>query len=74
MTYRDKNNNSLLSTASNDIIKQCSQANFGLYDVLPMGISKDMGEACDKFFKSRNIKYGSSWFYGFTKEKKERKR
>ena len=46
-----------------EIIKQSSQGNFGMYDVLPANIARTVSEACDRFFKSRNIRYGSPWYH-----------
>jgi hypothetical protein len=70
MTYRDKENDSLIAAASKDTIKQCPQNNFGLYDIIPANTASTVSSACDRFFESRNIKYGSSWFH----ERKERKK
>lgn len=52
------------------IIQQSSEGNFGMYDVIPSNTGRIVGNACDRFFESRNIKYGSSWFH----EQKERKK
>jgi len=54
-----------------EIIKQSSQGNFGMYDVLPANIARTVSEACDEFFKSRNIRYGSAWFHDRNDRKKK---
>jgi hypothetical protein len=54
-----------------EIIKQSSQGNFGMYDVLPANIARTVSEACDGFFKSRNIRYGSAWFHDRLDRKKK---
>ena len=54
-----------------EIIKQSSQGNFGMYDVLPANIARTVSEACDEFFKSRNIRYGSAWFHDRLDRKKK---
>jgi len=53
-----------------EIIKQSSQGNFGMYDVLPANIARTVSEACDEFFKSRNIRYGSAWYHDRIDRKK----
>ena len=54
-----------------DIIQQSSQGNFGMYDVLPANIARTVSEACDRFFESRNIRYGSAWFHDRLDRKKK---
>ena len=54
-----------------EIIQQSSQGNFGMYDVLPANIARTVSEACDDFFKSRNIRYGSAWFHDRNDRKKK---
>ena len=54
-----------------EIIQQSSEGNFGMYDVIPSNTGRIVGDACDRFFESRNIKYGSSWFHGQKDRKKE---
>ena len=54
-----------------EIIKQSSQGNFGMYDVLPANIARTVSEACDDFFKSRDIRYGSAWFHDRNDRKKK---
>ena len=54
-----------------EIIKQSSQNNFGMYDVLPANIARTVSQACDEFFKSRNIRYGSAWFHDRNDRKKK---
>ena len=54
-----------------EIIKQSSQGNFGMYDVLPANCARTVSEACDEFFKSRNIRYGSAWFHDRNDRKKK---
>tara|TARA_S200002703_G_scaffold28911_4_gene24713 strand:+ start:932 stop:1195 length:264 start_codon:yes stop_codon:yes gene_type:complete len=54
-----------------DIIKQSSQGNFGMYDVMPVNNTRIVSEACDRFFKSRNIRYGSAWFHDRLDRKKK---
>ena len=54
-----------------EIIKQSSQRNFGMYDVLPANIARTVSEACDRFFESRNIRYGSAWFHDRLDRKKK---
>jgi len=54
-----------------EIIKQSSQRNFGMYDVLPANIARTVSEACDEFFESRNIRYGSAWFHDRIDRKKK---
>tara|TARA_R110001583_G_scaffold7490_2_gene37090 strand:+ start:497 stop:766 length:270 start_codon:yes stop_codon:yes gene_type:complete len=54
-----------------DIIKQSSQGNFGMYDVMPVNNARIVSEACDNFFKSRNIRYGSAWFHDRLDRKKK---
>lgn len=54
-----------------EIIQQSSQKNFGMYDVLPANIARTVSEACDEFFKSRNIRYGSAWFHDRIDRKKK---
>ena len=54
-----------------EIIQQSSQKNFGMYDVLPANIARTVSEACDEFFKSRNIRYGSAWFHDRLDRKKK---
>ena len=54
-----------------DIIKQCPQGEVGLYGSVPVNTARTVGEACDKFFESRNIDYGNSWFHKRQKRKKE---
>ena len=54
-----------------EIIKQSSQGNFGMYDVLPANCARTVSEACDEFFKSRNIRYGSAWFHDRLDRKKK---
>ena len=54
-----------------DIIQQSSQGNFGMYDVLPANIARTVSEACDRFFESRNIRYGSAWFHDRNDRKKK---
>lgn len=53
------------------IIKQSSQGNFGMYDVMPVNNARIVSEACDRFFKSRNIRYGSAWFHDRLDRKKK---
>ena len=43
------------------IIKQSSQGNFGMYDVMPVNNARIVSEACDRFFKRRNIISRSAW-------------
>jgi len=69
--YGDKNNELHKAVKNNGSIKQCSQSTSGIYNTLPMGIAKSVNEACDKFFESRNIQYGSAWFHDRNKRKKE---
>ena len=54
-----------------EIIKQSSQGNFGMYDVMPINNARIVSEACDRFFKSRNIRYGSAWFHDRIDRKKK---
>ena len=54
-----------------EIIKQSSQGNFGMYDVMPVNNARIVSEACDNFFKSRNIRYGSAWFHDRLDRKKK---
>jgi hypothetical protein len=54
-----------------EIIQQSSQKNFGMYDVLPANIARTVSQACDEFFKSRNIRYGSAWFHDRNDRKKK---
>ena len=54
-----------------EIIKQSSQGNFGMYDVLPANCARTVSEACDEFFKSRNIRYGSAWYHDRIDRKKK---
>ena len=55
-----------------EIVKQSSQGNFGLYDTFPRGFAKQMSAACDKFFESRDIAYGNSWFHEQKRNKDNR--
>ena len=54
-----------------DIIKQSSQANFGMYDVMPVNNARIVSEACDKFFERKGIRYGSAWFHDRIDRKKK---
>ena len=54
-----------------EIIQQSSQKNFGMYDVMPINNARIVSEACDRFFKSRNIRYGSAWFHDRLDRKKK---
>jgi hypothetical protein len=52
-----------------EIIKQATGS--GHCKVYPKRLSNQVNEACDNFFKSRNIKYGSSWFHKQADRKQE---
>ena len=54
-----------------EIIKQSSQGNFGMYDVFPANITRTVSQACDGFFKSRNIRYGTAWYHDRIDRKKK---
>ena len=54
-----------------DIIKQSSQGNFGMYDVMPVNNARIVSEACDKFFERKGIRYGSAWFHDRLDRKKK---
>ena len=66
-----KDDGLLKAVEDKDIIKQSSQGNFGMYDVLPANIARTVSQACDGFFKSRNIRYGSAWFHDRNDRKKK---
>lgn len=51
----------LKAVEEKDIIKQSSQGNFGMYDVMPVNNARIVIEACDRFFKRRNIISRSAW-------------
>jgi len=61
----------LKAVEKKEIIKQSSQGNFGMYDVLPANIARTVSQACDDFFESRNIRYGSAWFHDRLDRKKK---
>jgi hypothetical protein len=42
-----------------------------MYDVMPVNNARIVSEACDRFFKSRNIRYGSAWFHDRLDRKKK---
>ena len=42
-----------------------------MYDVFPANITRTVSQACDGFFKSRNIRYGSAWFHDRNDRKKK---
>ena len=50
-----------------DIVKQCPQGPCGAH--IPINTATSVSKACDEFFKSRNISYGSSWFHERNKRK-----
>ena len=54
-----------------DIIKQSSQGNFGMYDVMPVNNTRIVSEACDRFFERKGIRYGSAWFHDRLDRKKK---
>tara|TARA_A200000159_G_scaffold3989_1_gene3904 strand:- start:605 stop:868 length:264 start_codon:yes stop_codon:yes gene_type:complete len=54
-----------------DIIRQSSQENFGMYDVMPVNNARIVSEACDKFFERKGIRYGSAWFHDRLDRKKK---
>ena len=54
-----------------DIIKQSSQENFGMYDVMPVNNARIVSEACDRFFERKSIRYGSAWFHDRLDRKKK---
>ena len=66
-----KDDGLLKAVEDKDIIKQSSQGNFGMYDVFPANITRTVSQACDGFFKSRNIRYGSAWFHDRNDRKKK---
>ena len=53
------------------IIKQSSQENFGMYDVMPVNNARIVNEACDRFFERKGIRYGSAWFHDRNDRKKK---
>ena len=69
--YALKDEGILKAVEEKDIIKQSSQGNFGMYDVMPINNARIVSEACDRFFKSRNIRYGSAWFHDRIDRKKK---
>jgi len=69
--YALKDEGILKAVQEKDIIKQSSQRNFAMYDVMPMNNTRLVSEACDRFFKSRNIRYGSAWFHDRNDRKKK---
>lgn len=66
-----KDDGLLKAVEDKDIIKQSSQGNFGMYDVLPANIARTVSQACDGFFKSRNIRYGTAWYHDRIDRKKK---
>ena len=54
-----------------EIIKQSSQGNFGMYDVMPVNNARIVSEACDRFFERKGIRYGSAWFHDRLDRKKK---
>jgi len=54
-----------------ETIKQSSQGNFGMYDVMPVNNARIVSEACDKFFERKGIRYGSAWFHDRLDRKKK---
>lgn len=54
-----------------DIIKQSSQGNFGMFDVMPVNNARIVSEACDRFFERKDIRYGSAWFHDRLDRKKK---
>ena len=54
-----------------DIIKQSSQENFGMFDVMPVNNARIVSEACDRFFERKDIRYGSAWFHDRLDRKKK---
>jgi hypothetical protein len=61
----------LKAVEEKDIIKQSSQGNFGMYDVMPVNNASIVSEACDRFFERKNIRYGSAWFHDRLDRKKK---
>ena len=55
--------------AYREIVKQATGS--ACCQVYPKRLSNQVSEACDAFFESRNIKYGSSWFHKQIDKKKE---
>jgi hypothetical protein len=53
------------------IIKQSSQGNFGMYDVMPVNNARIVSEACDRFFERKGIRYGSAWYHDRLDRKKK---
>ena len=51
----------LKAVEEKDIIKQSSQGNFGMYDVMPVNNARIVNQACDRFFRRRNIISRSAW-------------
>jgi len=54
-----------------DIIKQSSQENFGMFDVMPVNNARIVIEACDRFFERKGIRYGSAWYHARLDRKKK---
>jgi|14_taG_2_1085336.scaffolds.fasta_scaffold67809_2 hypothetical protein len=52
-----------------DIIKQSSKEDFRLYDTAPANNARIVSEACDKFFRRRNIISRSAWLSPFNRKK-----
>ena len=61
----------LKAVEEKDIIKQSSQGNFGMYDVMPVNNARIVNEACDRFFERKGIRYGSAWFHDKLDRKKK---
>ena len=38
---------------------------------MPVNNARTVSEACDRFFESRNIRYGSAWFHDRNDRKKK---
>lgn len=53
-------------------VKIAAQKTFGLFHGLPRGTAEQINEACDRFFESRNIVYGNSWFHERKRNKDNR--
>lgn len=51
----------LKAVEEKDIIKQSSQGNFGMSDVMPVNNARIVNQACDRFFRRRNIISRSAW-------------
>jgi len=69
--YALKDEGILKAVQKKEIIKQSSQENFGMYDVMPVNNARIVSEACDKFFERKGIRYGSAWFHDRLDRKKK---